>query len=161
MSQKTEPINQHAQRELVITRIFDAPRELVFKAWLASKHVSQWWGPNGFTTPVCELDARPGGSIHIDMKGPDGTIYPGGGAFHEIVEPERIVMTTTAFSDGDGNPLLEVLNTVTFDEYNGKTKLTLRAVVIRSTPEVLAAIDGMEVGWTQSLGRLAVHLAKN
>lgn len=161
MSQKIESINQHAQRELVITRIFDAPRELVFKAWLDPRHIAHWWGPDGFTTPVCELDARPGGAIHIDLQGPDGTIYPGGGAFHEIVEPERIVLTTTAFSDDDGNPLLEVLNTVTFDEYNGKTKLTLRAVVIRSTPEVLAAIDGMEVGWTQSLGRLAIYLAKN
>jgi uncharacterized protein YndB with AHSA1/START domain len=161
MTQKIESINQHAQRELVITRIFDAPRELVFKLWTDPKHLSQWWGPKGFTTPVCEFEARPGGFFHVDMQGPDGTLYPGGGTFHEVVEPERIVLTTTAFSDHEGKPLLEVLNTVTFADQNGKTKLTLRAVVIKATPEVYASVDGMEAGWSQSLVRLSAYLARN
>jgi len=141
-------------------RIFDAPRELVFKAWTDPKHLAQWWGPNGFTNPVCELDVRPGGGILIHMTGPDGVVIPGKGVFHEIVVPERLVFTTSAFEDEAGNPRLEVLNTVTFAEHNGKTKLTLQAVVVKSVPEVAVALAGMEEGWSQSLGRLAEELAK-
>ena len=147
------------QRELVITRVFDAPRDLVYKAWTDPQHVAQWWGPKGFTNPVCELDVRPGGAIRIDMRGPDGVVYPMKGVFHQIVEPERLVLTTSAFEDEAGNPRLEVLNTVTFAEHDGKTKLTLHAVVVKSTPEVAAALDGMEEGWSQSLDRLGDYVA--
>lgn len=147
------------QRELIITRVFDAPRDLVFKAWTDPRHVAQWWGPKGFTNPVCELDVRPGGAIRIDMRGPDGVVYPMKGVFHQIVEPERLVLTTSAFEDEAGNPRLEVLNTVTFAEHEGKTKLTLHAVVVKSTPEVAAALDGMEEGWSQSLDRLGDYVA--
>ncbi len=143
-------------RELVITRVFDMRRasDLVFKAWIDPKHVERWWGPKGFTNPVCELDARPGGAIRVDMKGPDGVVYPMGGVYREIVEPERLVFTTTSFEDEQGNPGLENLNTITFAEHNGKTKLTLHVVVIRATPEAAKALAGMEQGWTQSLERL-------
>jgi uncharacterized protein YndB with AHSA1/START domain len=72
---RNSSVPDHADQELIITRVFDAPRKLVFKAWTDPKHVAQWWGPNGFTNPVCELDVRPGGAIRIDMHGPDGTIY--------------------------------------------------------------------------------------
>lgn len=65
--------------ELVLTRTFDAPRELVFKAWTDAKQLAEWWGPKGFTNPVCDIDVRPGGAIRIDMTGPDGTVYPMGG----------------------------------------------------------------------------------
>jgi uncharacterized protein YndB with AHSA1/START domain len=149
------------QKEVIITRVVDAPRALVFKAWTDSKQVAQWWGPNGFTTPVSELDPRPGGTIRIDMRGPDGVVYPSKGVFREIIEPERLVTTTTVFEDEQGNPKFEVLTTVTFAEHDGKTKLTVHAVVTRSTaaPEVSRAIEGMEEGWTQSLDRLAQHLA--
>ena len=71
-------------QDLSITRIFDAPRAVVFKVWTESEHVAKWWGPYGFTNPVCEVDARPGGAIRIDMRGPDGVVYPMGGIFHEI-----------------------------------------------------------------------------
>jgi uncharacterized protein YndB with AHSA1/START domain len=147
------------ERELVITRVFDAPRQLVFKAWTDPKHLAQWWGPKGFTNPVCELDVRPGGAILIHMRGPDGVVYPMKGVFHEIVAPERLVFTTSAFEDAEGNPLLEDLNTVTFEEQGGKTKLTLRAIVVKSAPEVEAALAGMEEGWSQSLDRLAASLS--
>jgi uncharacterized protein YndB with AHSA1/START domain len=66
----------HEEQELVLTRVFDAPRELVFKVWTDPKHLARWWGPRGFTNPVCELDLRPGGAILIHMRGPDGTVYP-------------------------------------------------------------------------------------
>ncbi len=149
-----------SKRDLVITRIFDAPRELVFKTWTDPAHVALWWGPKGFTNPVCELDVRPGGAIHIDMRGPDGVVYPMGGAFHEIVEPERLVFTSSAFEDEEGIPQLVVLNTVTFTQLGGKTKLTLHAVVVKSTPRVATALDGMKEGWTQSLERLEELVAK-
>jgi len=148
-------------RELVLTRTFDAPRSLVFKAWIDPKHLARWWGPSGFTNPVCEVDARPGGGIRIDMTGPDGVVYPMKGVFHEIVEPERLVFACSAHDDGAGNPGLEVINTVTFAEQDGKTTLTLHAVVVKATfPAAATALAGMEVGWTQSLERLKAEVAQ-
>lgn len=160
MSAKTNPPEEPTDRVLVMERVFDAPRELVFQAWTDPKHVAQWWGPKGFTNPVCELDVRPGGAILIHMRGPDGVVYPTKGVYREIVSPERLVFTNSAFEGEEGNSQLEVLTTVTFGEHNGKTKLTLRAVVVKSTPEVAAALAGMEEGWNQSLDRLAEDLAK-
>jgi uncharacterized protein YndB with AHSA1/START domain len=85
-----------AQPELTMTRVFDAPRELVFRAWTDPERLKRWWGPKGFTNPVCEVDVRPGGAIRIHMRGPDGTVYPMTGAFIEIVEAERLVFTSSA-----------------------------------------------------------------
>lgn len=148
-----------ARQELTLTRILGAPRSLVFKTWADVKHVARWWGPRGFTNQVCEWDARPGGLIRIDMRGPNGTIYPMKGVFHEIVEPERLVFTSTALEDEHGKPLFEILNTVTFEDFNGLTKLTLLARLVtkdfKLTPQVAAALAGMEQGWSESLYRLA------
>ncbi len=105
-------------------RVFNAPRTLVFKAWTDPKQLVQWWGPKDFTNPVCEADVRSDGTMRIHMRGPDGTVYPMTGLYHEVVEPERIVFTTTPL-DGEGDPLFEVLSTVTFAEQGGKTTLTL------------------------------------
>lgn len=146
------------KREVIITRIIAAPRDLVFKAWTHPKHVAQWWGPKGFTNPVCELDVRPGGAILIHMRGPDGVVYPMNGVFREIVEPERLVFTSSAFEDEEGNPQLEALNTITFAEHDGKTKLTVHAVVLKAGPGTEGALAGMEEGWNQSLDRLAESL---
>jgi uncharacterized protein YndB with AHSA1/START domain/DNA-binding MarR family transcriptional regulator len=142
-------------KELTLTRVFDAPRELVFKAWTDPKLVAQWWSPNGFTNPVCELDARPDGSILIHMRGPDGVEYPMQGVYHEVVPPERLVFTTRAVADAAGSFQLEVHNTVTFAELGGKTQLTLHAVVIKATSAAAGALAGMEAGWSQSLDKLA------
>jgi uncharacterized protein YndB with AHSA1/START domain len=106
-------------RELVITRVFDAPCSLAFRAWTGPKHVAQWWGPHEFTNPVCELDVRPGGAIRIHMRGPNGTVYPMTGIYQEVVEFERLVFTSAELDD-EGNPLFEVLNTVTFAEQGRK-----------------------------------------
>ena len=146
-------------RELVITRTFDAPRELVWKTWTDPKHVAQWWGPKDFTNPVCELDVRPGGAILIHMRGPDGVVYPMKGEFNEIVPPERLVMTNGAVEDEAGNPQLVVVTTVTFAEHEGKTTLTVQAVVTKAAPEAEGALAGMEEGWNQSLDRLANYVA--
>lgn len=146
------------EQELVLTRVFDAPRELVFKVWTDPKHVARWWGPHGFTNPVCELDLRPGGAILIHMRGPDGTVYPMTGVFQDVVRPERLVFTSAAL-DSDGKPMFEVLTIVTFADEGGKTKQILRARVIKTTPQAAPYIAGMEQGWTQSLERLTAYVA--
>jgi uncharacterized protein YndB with AHSA1/START domain len=145
-------------RKLVITRILDAPRELVFEAWTDPKHVSQWFGPRGFSNPVCELDPRPGGSILIHMRGPNGISHPMTGVYHEVVRPTRLVYTS--WVPDKENPLFEILTTVTFAELGGKTKLTLEAKVLKSTPEAAPMLAGMEEGWKQTLDRLTEHVGR-
>jgi uncharacterized protein YndB with AHSA1/START domain len=150
-----------ADSELVISRVFDAPRELVWKAWTDPKQLAQWWGPKGFTNPVCELDVRPGGAICIHMRGPDGTVYPTTGVYQEVVEPERLVFTERiALFVLVRGAVFEVLNTVTFAEQGEKTIQTLRARVVQSTTEAVPYLAGMETGWTQSLDRLIEYLAR-
>ncbi len=117
---------ESSQWDLVLTRTFDAPRELVSRAWTDPKHVAGWWGPNGFTNPVCEVDARVGGEMRIHMRAPNGVVYPMKGVFEEIDEPENLVFIGSAL-DENGNSMFDVLNTVTF-----KTELTLQARVVKS-----------------------------
>ncbi len=81
------------ERDFVITRVFDAPPELVFKAWTDPKHMARWWGPRIMTTPVCEMDVRPGGAYRIVMHAPDGSDYPITGVYREVTPPRRLVMT--------------------------------------------------------------------
>ena len=154
MSTQTDPTTQSTQEELVLTRFFDAPRALVFEAWTNSKHLAQWWGPHGFTNPRCEWDLRPGGLIHVDMRAPDGTIYPMGGMYREIVEPERLVFTTTAL-DVEGKPIFEILNTILFAESGTGTMLTTRTRVLNQTGEATQYLDGQAEGWSQMLERFA------
>ena len=141
-------------REFVITREFTAPRELVFRAWTDPNQLAQWWGQKGFTNPVCEWDARPGGKIHDVMRAPNGMEHPMGGEFREIVPPERLVLMCGAL-DANGKFLFEFLHTATFTERNGKTKLTLVSRVLKTTAEADKYINGFEAGMTQSLERLA------
>jgi uncharacterized protein YndB with AHSA1/START domain len=154
----TLTLKSPAGKELILTRVFDAPRELVWQAWTEARHLAQWWGPQGFTNPVCEVDLRPGGAIRIDMRWPQGDIISMSGTFHEIIAPEQLVFISTAGVGDDGEPLLAVHNTVTFAEQCGKTLLTLKAVVIKAAPEMAAALAGMEEGWSQSLVKLADYL---
>jgi uncharacterized protein YndB with AHSA1/START domain len=156
----TQPANSSvAQRELVLTRVFDAPRTLVFKAWTDPRQLAQWWGPTGFTNPVCEFDLRPDGEIHIDMRAPDGTVYPMSGAFREIVEPERLVFTSAAL-DAAGKPMFENLNTVIFEALKGnKTALTVKVRVLWETLEAGRHLDGMAQGWALTIDRLQQHIA--
>jgi uncharacterized protein YndB with AHSA1/START domain len=146
--------------DLVMTRVFDAPRELVFKVWTDARHMAQWWGPKGFTNPVCELDVRAGGAIRIHMRAPDGVVYPMRGEFREIVEPERLVFVCSAL-DGNGNSMFDVLSTVTFAEQSGKTVLTLQLRVINATAQAPQYLEGMEMGWMMSLDRLGEHLREH
>jgi uncharacterized protein YndB with AHSA1/START domain len=157
MAEKNESKTELPTREVVITRLFDAPRALVFKAWIDPKHLAMWWGPHKFTNPVCKVDARVGGAWHIVMRGPDGAEYPCGGIYREIVEPERLVFTNDAV-DKEGNVIIAGLTTVTFADEDGKTKLTLRTRGTAKVDYAAAYLQGMEAGWTQSLEKLGEHV---
>ena len=157
MTAKKKPVADFMGREFVIKRKFDAPRELVFKAWTDPKMLSEWWGPRGFTNPVCDWDVRPGGRIHDVMRAPNGTDYPMGGEFREVTPPERLVFTTGAL-DEKGVLLFEFLHTAIFTERDGKTDLLLRSVVIMTTPDAARYIGGFEAGMTQSLEKLEEFL---
>lgn len=153
------------QPEIEITRIFDAPRELVWKTWTEPERVKRWWGPKNFTAPVCKIDLRAGGSYLSCMRSPEGQDYWSTGVYREIVEPERIVCTDS-FADEKGNVVpashygmsedwpLELLVTVTFEEHEGKTKFTLRHVGVPSDMH-----DMCEAGWNESFDKLAQELA--
>ena len=145
-----------ADRELTITRVFDAPRELVFKAWTRPEHLANWWGPRGFTLPEHTMDFRPGGAYRFRMRPPEGGDVFWYGVYREIVPPERLVWTCS-IDDADGKPISsETVLTVTFEEHNDKTKLTLRQAVFDS----VANRDSHNGGWSDALDRLAMHVAR-
>jgi len=148
-------------REVTITRAFDAPRAQVFRMWTDPAHLARWWGPVEFTNPVCEIDARPGGRMYIVMHGPKGTPYdadfPMSGTFHDVVAPERIVFTAFA-QDFDGTRQLESLTTVTFVERDGRTILTVHARAVPLVPAGEPMVEGMAMGWTQSIDKLEALL---
>jgi uncharacterized protein YndB with AHSA1/START domain len=112
-----------ADREIVTTRLIDAPRELVFAAWTEAKHVGQWFGPDGFTTITHSMDVRPGGVWRFTMRGPDGKDWPNVVTYEEVVPPERLV-----YMHGDDREPDMFHTTVTFADEGGRTALTMRAV---------------------------------
>ncbi len=145
--------------ELSLTRRVAAPPELVFRAWTDAKQLAEWWGPKGFTNPVCEADARVGGAIRIHMRSPDGVVYPMTGRFCEIDRPHRLVFVTAAL-DGEGKPMFEVLNTVVFTRIASGTEIALVAEVTSTTPAAPQFLAGMSQGWGQTLDRLAAFVAR-
>lgn len=151
-----------AKKELVIERIYDAPREVVFNAWTDPELVKQWWGPEGVFIPVCELDVRPGGSIHIVMEAGEslgsfkGTKWPMKGTYVEIVEPSKIVFKANAIDKG--KVILEDLTTVTFEEVGEKTKMRIHAQITKTLPGSEFAVAGMEQGWNSQSDKLGKFL---
>ena len=146
-------------KERTLTRIFNAPREVVFNAWADPKLLPQWWGPKGFTNPVCEFDVKNGGNIYIEMKAPDGQVYPMDGNFTEVINPERIVFNCGAL-DKNGKRMFYIVNTIIFEEEGNKTRLTVHASVSNAKPEAKQHLDGMNEGWSQSLVRLEELIAR-
>lgn len=147
---------------IVITRTFDAPRELVFKMFIDPKHLAQFWGPKGFTSTVREMDPRPGGAFRIDMRGPDGVIYPCKGVYREVVEPERIVYIgerDASHGCGGGLPP-RALVTIGFTAHDGKTTLTINTRFEAAVDRDAAVEMGFNTGWASSLDRLADLLEK-
>lgn len=148
-----------AEREVTITRVFDAPPAVVFKAWTDAKELAQWWGPKDFTNPVCEFDARIGGAIRIHMRAPDGSIYPMKGEVREIVPPTRLAFTNIAVDEA-GRHIIEGFTTVTFADEGGKTKMTLHTRGAAVAEIAVAYLQGMEMGWTMSIDKLQALLSR-
>jgi uncharacterized protein YndB with AHSA1/START domain len=148
------PIVVPEERVLVITRIFDAPRELVFRAWTDPEHVRNWWGPKDYPAVHLTMDVRPGGRWRNCLRSTEtGEHLWQGGEFREVVPPERLVFTFAW--DEEGERGLETLVTVTFAELDGKTLMTFRHEPFRSVEER----DGHRGGWTSTFDRLVEHLA--
>jgi uncharacterized protein YndB with AHSA1/START domain len=144
-----------AAEELVITRIFNAPRRLVFKAWTEPEHLARWWGPQDFALVSCKAEVRPGGSWHRTMRSPEGSVFRKHGVYQEIATPERLVFTYVS-DDAEGNPGPESLVTVSFADHGNKTRLTLRQTLFES----VAARDEHHAGWTGCLKRFGEYLAR-
>jgi uncharacterized protein YndB with AHSA1/START domain len=149
-------------RHLEIEREFDAPRELVWMAFADPYHLSQWWGPKGFTNPVCEIDLRPGGKWHHVMRGPDGREFPTDSVFIEVVPPERIVYRNAAADPkifGD-NPPPSFLRVITLTDIgNGRTRLTLDAYFDTAANKDAVIRRGFREGTNESYDKLAALLA--
>ena len=140
---------------LLLTRTFDAPRQLVFKAWTAPEHVMRWWGPHGFKVISCEMDVRAGGTWRIHMRGPRGQDDRQHLVYREIIEPERIVFSY-AFEDAMGKPGHETTVTVEFAELGSKTELTLHQAIFE-TAEVR---NDHVSGWGGALDHFAEYLKR-
>ncbi|HEY0828857.1 MAG TPA: SRPBCC domain-containing protein [Bacilli bacterium] len=158
--------------ELVITRVFNAPRDLVFKVWSEVEHLKNWWGPIGFKLSYAKLDFRPGGSFHYKMESPDGFEMWGKFVYHEIESPEKIVWVNS-FSDPEGNIVrpafsatfpMEIRNLVTFTEIDGQTTITLRGGPINAAEEernfFLGMFESMKQGFGGTFDQLEGYLAK-
>lgn len=143
---------------LIMERLLDAPLERVWSAWTDQAELQKWWGPRGVTNPTCVWEARRGGRIDVVMLagkelGPlAGQEWPMTGEFKEVEPKNRLVFASKAIVDG--KPVLENLCTVTLEESDGKTKLTVKVVVTNATPEAEGPLSGMEIGWNQSLDKL-------
>jgi len=150
---------KYGEGAVAITRVFDAPRALVWQAWTDPKMLGQWFGPQCFTASVPEYDVRVGGALRIVMHGPDGNDYPMKGVFREVKAPERLVFSNIAI-DNDGNHLLEGETTVTLTEQGGKTTMTLKSHAVGLVPHAPQMLAGMEAGWTQSIDKMQELVAK-
>ena len=153
------------EQELVITRIFDAPREHVWRAWTEPERLMRWWGPKGFTSPACKIDFRVGGKYLYCMRSPEGQDFWSTGTYREIAQPSLLVCTDS-FADEEGNVVpathygmspdfpLELQVAVTLAEDGGKTRMTLRHVGIPAGE----MSEMCEAGWNESFDKLAESL---
>ncbi len=151
-----------AEREMVVSRLIDAPRALVFEAWSDVQHLAKWWGPDGFTTTTTEMEFRPGGRWVYVMHGPDGKDYPNWIEYRKIVKNERLEYAHGGEDENgpDAKPMVAFESTVTFDDEGGKTRITLRALF--PTKEALDHVVkeyGAIEGGKQTIARLAEHVA--
>jgi uncharacterized protein YndB with AHSA1/START domain len=159
-------------KDFVISRSFDAPRDLVWKACTEADRLKQWFGPSGFPMIACKMDLRPGGIFHYGLRGPDGNEMWGKWLFREIVKPERMVLIQ-CFSDSKGgvtrHPMapewpLETLSTMRLTEQAGRTTLTINWSAYNATEAERKIFDsshaGMEQGWGGTFEQLTAYLAK-
>jgi uncharacterized protein YndB with AHSA1/START domain len=172
MMDKRSNVSSISSQETVATRIFDAPRDTVFKAWAEQKHLEKWWGPKGFKVHVNKLDFRPEGVFHYRMQSPDGHEMWGKFIYREIVAPERLAFVIS-FSDKDGNTVrsaaspdwpLELLLTATFAEHQGRTTLAIQGVPTNATEAeqkgFKAGLEPMQKRFAGTLDQLVSYLAR-
>ena len=145
--------NRQRQRELHLSRVYEAPLNAVFDAWTQDRLVAQWWGPDGFTTPSVVSEPRPGGRFDIVMRGPDGVDYPMNGTYRAAV-PNELILVDGSPLGADGKPALESTQRVEFASVGAQTKLDLSVTATALVPEAAGMLDGMAAGWNQSLQRL-------
>lgn len=166
------PDRAEKSTDFVISRVFDAPRELVWKAFTDAERLQHWWGPKGFKVKASKMDLRVGGTYHYGLTAPNGSDMWGKMAFREIAPPQRLVWINS-FSDETGGTTrhpghmswpLELLTVVTFEEQDGRTLLTVRWSPHNATEEERktfdAGRDSMRMGWTGTLEQLEAYLAK-
>jgi uncharacterized protein YndB with AHSA1/START domain len=140
-------------KEITLTRIVDAPADLVFKAWTDGEHLKHWYAPDGFDVPSASADPRQGGAYEIVMRSPDGDDFPLSGTYTEFDPPRKLVMESTA-AGLDGAPALRAVSTVTLVDHGGKTEMTVHERAEALTPQAVMMLGGMELGLLQSLRRL-------
>lgn len=149
-------------REIVVSRVFDAPRELVFEVFTTPEHVVHWWGPDGFTNTIYEMDVRPGGIWRFVMHGPDGRDYLNIVRYLEVIKPERLQYE---HGSGRADKQGDFQATITFEDVDGKTRVTMRSVfpTAADRERVIKVFNAVE-GAKQNLGRLAdylIHIGAN
>jgi uncharacterized protein YndB with AHSA1/START domain len=143
-----------SDREIMMTRVFDAPRDLVFEAHSSAEHMKNWWGPRKYEVVSAEVDFRPGGKWRIVHRGPDGEEYGFHGEFREIVRPERIVWTF----EFEGAPGQVAIETLTLEEHDGKTTLTASSIAGSREERDAVLESGMVEGATETYERLEEYL---
>ena len=153
---KTEYLIEPGRQEIFMTRVFDAPRELVFKACTDPNLIAKWWGPRDLTTTVDKMEVRPGGMWRFVQRDKAAIVFAFHGVFHEVNGPERSVQTF----EFEGVPGHVLLQTATFEEFDGKTKLTEQSVFQSVEDRDGMVQSGMEKGSTESMDRLAELLAE-
>lgn len=142
-------------RQLTITRVFDAPRSLVFKVWTQPEHFSRWLGPKDFTAIACHMNVQVGGMYRACIRSPEGNDHWMQGIYREVIEPERLVFTF-AWEDENSRPKHETLVTVTFEEQDNKTLMTFQQAIFESTE----SRDSHNTGWSECFDRLAIYLTE-
>jgi uncharacterized protein YndB with AHSA1/START domain len=157
----------------VISRVFDAPRDKVWKAWTEVEHLKQWWGPKGYVVTHCKIDLRPGGIMHYCLRSPDGNEIWGKFVYREIVKPQRLVWINS-FSDKDGGTTVhpmspdwprEMFSVATFEEQGGKTKVTVQWTPVESSTEIQRKTfeegrGSMKQGWGGTYEQFADYLKR-
>jgi uncharacterized protein YndB with AHSA1/START domain len=148
------------ERSIVLKRIFDAPRALMWKMFTDPAHLAQWFGPKIFTNHSVKVDLRVGGLLQLTMRGPDGSEHPMKCVFREIVAGEKLAFVNDAY-DTDGKKLLDGFTTIVFEDVGGKTRLTLETTAKGVAEVTKFMLGGMAEGWAQSFDKLAAGLLKH
>ena len=137
---------------MTIKRTFKASRELVFEMWTKPEHVSKWYGPKGFSVDRCTIDLKPGGEFIVNMKRPDGQVYPTKGIYHVVSSPEKLIFSLISHFDDNGNPQVEMKNTLTFTKENGQTTMVMNIIEVKTIPGV-DPLKNLDFAWNQSFDR--------